>query len=333
MVVSYPVRAVEVMRSARLAGIPEEQIVEMARLASMGRPKLSDFPASQRKQPPSNVLSESEDDEPGPQEQDPLQDGSPAPTGADVAITQAVTKLTEIAAHLTAQKKQEKSLDALLDGAGSGGSGETAGVPGHRKYAAALRALQRTLQTKPEEIYQLMERNMSEDFQLQAQLPGSAPAAVSSRGWLELRSKAQSFATPVRFLRAVAGIHDCLRANRVAEARARCVLLMAQGGQLSIDRGSWVVASELALEPAPPMASFAQHTLPTESEPPYTRLIDGRWFDLFLQKLQDYDSLSEKKLSCMQWFLHLVPRAWTTDCVVVAMHGRGLLGQGFMRAL
>ena len=123
----------EVMRSARLAGIPEEQIVEMARLASMGRPKLSDFPASQRKQLPSNVLSESEDDEPGPQEQDPLQDGSPAPTGADVAITQAVTKLTEIAAHLTAQKKQEKSLDALLDGVGSGGSGETAGVPGHRK--------------------------------------------------------------------------------------------------------------------------------------------------------------------------------------------------------
>jgi hypothetical protein len=45
-------------------------------------------------------------------------------------------------------------------------------------------------------------------------------------------------------------------------------LLMAQGDQLSIDRGSWVVASELALEPAPPMASFAQHTLPTESEPP-----------------------------------------------------------------
>ena len=63
----------------------------------------------------------------------------------------------------------------------------------------------------------------------------------------------------------------------------------------SIGRGSWVVASELALEPAPPLASFAQHTLPTESEPPCTRLLDSRWFDLFLQKLQDYDNFSEKK--------------------------------------
>ena len=136
---------------------------------------------------------------------------------------------------------------------------------------------------------------MSEDFQCQAQLPGSSPVAVSSRGWLEMRSRVQNYVTPVRFLWAVAGIHDCLRAGKVEEARARCMLLLAQGDQLSIDRGSWIVASELALEPAPPMASFAQHNLPTESEPPYTRLIDGRWFDLFLQKLQDYDTLTEKK--------------------------------------
>lgn len=43
------------------------------------------------------------------------------------------------------------------------------------------------------------------------------------------------------------------------------------------------------------MASFHQRTLPNELESPFTKLIDGRWFDLFLQKLNDYDSLSEKK--------------------------------------
>ena len=117
----------------------------------------------QRRKQSANVPSESEEEEVGVPDADPLQDGSSAPTGADATIIQSVTKLTEIAAHLIAQKKQERSLDALLDGVGPGGGGESAA----------------------------------------AQLPGSAPVAVSSRGWLELRSKVQNFATPVRFLWAV----------------------------------------------------------------------------------------------------------------------------------
>lgn len=67
------------------------------------------------------------------------------------------------------------------------------------------------------------------------------------------------------------------------------------GDQLSIDRGSWLIAGEMSLEDAPPMGSFASHTLPTDAEPPYSKLIDGRWFDLFLQKLSDYDQLQERK--------------------------------------
>ena len=199
------------------------------------------------------------------------------------------------APHLTAQKRQEKTLEALLDGVGSAGGGESSQVPGSRKYAAALRALRRTLTSKPEEIYAAIERNMVEDFQMQAQLPGSSAIPVSARAWLELRSRVQNYTTPVRLLWGIAGIHDALRAGQVAEARARSALLLAQGDQLSIDRGSWIIAGELSLEEAPPAAAFAAHTLPGDSEAPYSRLIDGRWFDLFLQKLNDYDNLSEKK--------------------------------------
>lgn len=286
----------EVVRSARLAGIPEEHIAEMAKLASQGRQqKMPDFPAVPKRRRAANALSESdEEEELQVAAQLPLA-GETAGEASSSSLTTAVAKLTEIAAHLTAQKRQEKTLEALLDGVGSAGGGESSQVPGSRKYAAALRALRRTLTSKPEEIYAAIERNMVEDFQMQAQLPGSSAIPVSARAWLELRSRVQNYTTPVRLLWGIAGIHDALRAGQVAEARARSALLLAQGDQLSIDRGSWIIAGELSLEEAPPAAAFAAHTLPGDSEAPYSRLIDGRWFDLFLQKLNDYDNLSEKK--------------------------------------
>ena len=52
----------EVVRSARAAGIPEEQIKEMASVALQGRPRLADLPAPSRKRPTIGVLSESEDE-------------------------------------------------------------------------------------------------------------------------------------------------------------------------------------------------------------------------------------------------------------------------------
>ena len=130
---------------------------------------------------------------------------------------------------------------------------------------------------------------MEDDFMVRNQMPGSAPVGVSARAWLEMRSKVQGFQTPVRLLWGIAGVLDALRSNAVEEARARCCLLLAQGDQLSIDKGNWVVASEMSLEDPPPMAAFQAHTLPMDTEPPYTRM------ELFLAKLADYDSLNEKK--------------------------------------
>lgn len=64
---------------------------------------------------------------------------------------------------------------------------------------------------------------------------------------------------------------------------------------MSIDRGSWVVAAEMSLEDGPPTSSFQNHALPSETELPFTKLVDGRWMDIFLSRLSDIDSLNEKK--------------------------------------
>ena len=181
-----------------------------------------------------------------------------------------------------------------MDGVSGSGSAETTSSSS-RRHAAALRLLKQSLRSNPKSIYETVESNMSDDFQNVRQLPGNAAVQVTSRGWLELRSRVQNYATPVRLLWGIAGIHDALRQGAHDEARARAALLLCQGDQLSVDRGSWVVASELGLEDAPPFASFDQHRLPSEAEPPYSKLIDPRWMELVLHRLNEFDQLTEKK--------------------------------------
>ena len=281
----------EVVQSARAAGVPEDQIAEMARVAVRGRTKLQDLPAPRPKtKAAANPLSESEEEDAEP--------GEEATGGGDsepAQLVAAVTQLTKIATHLTSQRKKGQSLEALLDGVGSGPSTEGSAPGGTRRYAAALKALRRTLSRNPQDIYQAIEKNMESDFLMRTQAPGSAAVGVNARAWLEMRSRIQNYATPLRLLWGIGGVLDCLREGLVSEARARCCLLLAAGDQLSIDRGSWLVSQEILLEEGPPVAAFAQHVLPTDTEPPHTRLIDGRWVDLFLQKISDYDALAEKK--------------------------------------
>ena len=282
----------EVVNAAKAAGIPQAHIEQMISLAQKGKSKMQDLPLPRGAAVarPHDPLSESEGDDVEVAELAEQGDQS----AANAVLTSAVAKLTQIAGHLAQQKKADKSLDALLDGVGSGSS-ETSAVTGSRRYAAALRALRRALQTQPQEIYKIIEGNMEQDFNMQSQVPGSAGVQVTARAWLEMRSRVQNFQTPVRMLWGIAGALNCLRAQKPAEARARLALLLCQGDQLSIDRGSWILAGEMALEEPPPLAQFAAHSLPQENEAPYTRLVDGRWVDLFLQKLNDYDSLAEKK--------------------------------------
>ena len=210
-------------------------------------------------------------------------------------VASALEKLTQIASHLTIDKKKSKTLEALLDGVGLGDAASSSASSGSRRHAAALRALRNALTRQPEEIAKAIEKNMEEDFFKVSQMPGSSSVNVTARAWLELRSRVQGYQTPVRFLWSVAGVLDSLRANKVQEARARCGLILAMGDQMSIDRGSWIVAGEVSLEDPPPLAAFNNHTLPTEAEAPYTKLIDARWLELFLSKLNDVDLMNEKK--------------------------------------
>ena len=73
------------------------------------------------------------------------------------------------------------------------------------------------MQTKPVDLYlyEPIERNMEEDFQVRIQMPGSAPVQVSARAWLELRSRAQGFPTPVR-------LHWCGRHSRCFAVWCKC---------------------------------------------------------------------------------------------------------------
>eukprot|EP00438_Fugacium_kawagutii_P029903 Skav200720 [mRNA] locus=scaffold2650:194332:201147:- [translate_table: standard] len=281
----------DVVASARAAGIPEPQIVEMARVAAKGKTRLPDLPA-QAKPRKTNILSESEEDDL------PVLDLEGADSGAQAGsstMALAVAKLTQITSHLVAQKQQSKSLDALLDGVGSGVSSESSSLTGNRKHAAALRMLRHTLVKKPQDISSVLERNMATDFEMAMALPGSSHVPVSGRAWLELRSRVQMYQTPVRLLWSIAGIYDCIKAQRFEEAKTRALLALAAGDQVSIDRGSWVIAQEILLEDPPNSAAFQQHTLPGELEAPHSRMVDGRWMDLFIQKLHDWDSLAEKK--------------------------------------
>ena len=236
----------DVVRAARAAGVPEEDIREMAQLAARGRPHLGDLPKPKGKQENKNVLSESEEE---PEE---IVEGEDDLTGSHPQLVKAVTRLTEIAGHLAKDKKKDRSLEALLDGVGSGGGGECATAPGGRKHVAALRALRRTLLKNPQQISDAIEKNMAEDFQMMSQLPGAGSVPVTARAWLEMRSRVQAYQTPVRLLWGVAGVLDSIRMNDIPQARARCGLLLAMGDQMSIDRGLWLVAGEISLEEPPP---------------------------------------------------------------------------------
>ena len=278
----------EVVRSAREAGVPESQIAQMMDLANKGRPRIGDVPPPRKKV---SVLSDSEAEE--EEEADEEEEGALS-SGNSKVLVSAVSKLTKIASQLAARRKKDRSLEGVLDGVGSGAS-ESSGLTGTRRHAAALRALRAALHKQPEELYRVLEANLERDFNILNQVPGSASVQVTARAWLEMRSHVQSFQTPVRLLWAAAGALDCMRQQKYAEARARLCLMLAAGDQLSIDRGNWLVASEMLLEEGPPMATFAQHSLPQDHEAPFTNLVDGRWVDLFVAKLKDYEELAEKK--------------------------------------
>lgn len=93
----------------------------------------------------------------------------------------------------------------------------------------------------------------------------------------------------------MAGAWDDLVAGKADRARARLALGVAAYDQQSYDHGSWLLSGEISLENHPPYAAFGAHVVPASSEGVHTKLIDSRWFDLFVSRLKNLADFQEKK--------------------------------------
>ena len=280
-----------VARQALQSGVSQTALGELAKIAGSGMHYRGPAPKrAARAQPPLDSEEEEQEEE-----------AAPGDAGSANPMEQAVLQLSRIVGHLSKEKKikADKTLEALLDRAESGGGWATEAKDSlggsSRSKSAALRSLRRMLLQKPEMIYQALEQRMEEDWTQAGVAPGATTSSVTARGWLEQRSKIQSFQVPVRAAWSLAGVWDCLRQGRVEEARARAALGVASFDQLGIDKGSWLVAGELALEDAPPFSSFAAHRPLEHWESPHTKLVDERWLELILAKLRDIHDFQDKK--------------------------------------
>lgn len=80
--------------------------------------------------------------------------------------------------------------------------------------------------------------------------------------------------------------------------------MLAQAEQESIDKGNFLLAQEMSLEPPPPYASFTAHVIPDPMEVQFTRIMDGRWIDAFTAKLRDADEYIERRRKLGQRGVH-----------------------------
>ena len=280
----YPDLDPGVVAAAQQAGVESVVLGEMQQLVASGRKGAK--PLRQVSLPKNlNALSESEEEE----GLEPGLEGA-EPSGS---VASALTKLTAIVDHLSSAKKSSRKaspLEQALDGV-SFSAGDTALLGGGKRSAAARRALKASLLESPEELYQLIERLMEEDIASQSLVPGTASHAMSARSWMEHRSRIGQYRAVAHCGWGVAGTIDSLRAGHVKSARARANVLLLQIDQSCVDKGSWTLAADLALEPPPPFSNLALHRAPdvASGELPYSRLLDPRWAELALNHLKEQD--------------------------------------------
>ena len=285
-----------VLASARQAGIEEDQLQKISHLLTRPNRMQEAAPTSNilgsRAQ---NVLSESEEEAEDEGDFARGEEGRD-PQAAGSAVEKAVVQLTKLVTTIAKDKKPKTGLEAIFERI-DGGGGESSGTAlgGTRSKAAAYKKLKHLLSKNPELLYQSIEAQMEEDFHYSMTGPGNSNMAISSRAWLENRSRLTHYPSTIRSAWIVAGIHDALRRGAVAEARSRCCLALAAIDQSSIDSGSWMLSQEVLLEQPPPFASF-QGTKPVDvAEQPATKLLDERFVEVVLWRLKERDSYLESR--------------------------------------
>lgn len=237
-------------------------------------------------------LSE-EEDEMGEKE-----DGSPPSAGGTVET--ALVRLTDIVQTLAGDRVKKggtSKLEAALDHVGPSSSTDGSSIGTGKRSAAARRALRSMLTESPAELSLMIERAMYEDLTSSTLGPNLSLPPMSSRAWVEHRSRIGSYRTLAHAAWGVSGALDCLTKGEVAGCRARLNILLMQLDQSAIDRGNWYLASELSLESSPPMSVLEQHRPPNtlEGESPYSRLLDPRWAEVSLSHLKEQEDFVTRR--------------------------------------
>ena len=280
----------QVVDAARQARVPEAHLIEMAQIVAKGPTRMEDVP--RRNVRGGGALSESELEE---EEVDAALEGGANP-GSDGGVAKAIVKLTKVCSHLAANRKSvsKDPIEQILEG-GSSGSADVTGLGNSRKNAAALRALKKCLADRPSYIYETIESHLEEDFAARAGRPGMPLGGGTIRGWLESRSRIQSYVGHIRWSWAVGGIWQALIENKYQEARARAALLVAASDQSAVDGGSWLVSQVAMLEPPAPFHAFANHQPPSHQDLQHSALLDSRWMELFISHIREMDNYQESK--------------------------------------
>lgn len=296
----YPDLDASVVTAAQAAGVSETALLEMQKLIGAGLPKAKRLQEPTLGQSPKraakkNVLSESESEEELQLVDGGSQDGSSNPT-----VAKSLHQLTKIVSALTLERRKKSQIsrvEAALDGISSTGLTDSGTLGSGKKAAAARRVLRSSLLETPEEIYQLVEKYMLEDLSLATQTPGQPAPQLSARAWIEHRSKIGSYKTSAHCAWSAGGILDALISGNTALARARASLLVLMLDQTAVDKGSWVLSSELSLEPPPPMSVLASHVPPNpnDGEAPFSKLLDPRWAEVSLQHLREAEDYAAKR--------------------------------------
>ena len=281
-----------VVKAALQAGVGSNVLQQMNKLVQQNprAAKMGDLTPSR---PPSDPLSEEEDD------MEPDDAGSPPGTGSPVE--DALVKLTDSVQTLAGDRSKKSGLTKLesaLDHVGASSSLDGASIGTGKRSAAARRALRAMLAENPEELSTMIERLMFEDLMSATLGPNMKVPPMSSRAWVEHRSRIGSYRTLAHSAWGVSGALDSLGRGDIAGCRARLNILLMQLDQSAADKGNWHLAAELSLESPPPMSVLEQHRPPNtlEGESPFSKLLDARWAEVSLTHLREQeDFLTRRK--------------------------------------
>ena len=284
------------VKAALQSGIDRAQLEELSALLGTKKGKLTDAPGA--KVPANralklNILGETEGEEAEEEEEAAVPQLTPEEL-KDPMVT-ALTKLTSIVGSLAAGKRRTRLEETLDDAVLHQDSGGTSSSSSSRRHSAVIQSLRKALKDHPEELYAVMERRMLDDFGSVEEAPGGGKRSGSFRGWAEHRSRIPNIPATVRTVWGITGALDALRNNRVAEGKARLLLLLAQIDQLAVDRGQALLSAEGSLEDAPPFSSFAKHLPPDIYEGQHTKLWPSTWAEAFMWKVKELDDFVERR--------------------------------------